>query len=284
MNDRLLLFISLGVSVVLGIIKGIVAFFTGSVAITASMIDSIMDSASTIVNIFFYNTSSLPADYEHPFGHGKFEALASILQGFFIGGTGFFVLYSSLVAWGNPIPLEYEEWGIGVMIIAILAPFFLSAFLKKNASKYSLILFAEEEHFASDALLNASVLVGILSSFFFHTSHIDALVGIIAALLIVWRAFELLKLSISVLLDEKLPEEIEEDIKTILSQNPDLQGWHELRTRRSGSELHADIHLEFTENILLKDAHKVADEIETQLLKKYPTMHLLTHFDIICPK
>lgn len=283
MTDRLLLLISLGLSLFLICIKAVASFFSGSVALWASTLDSIMDTVSTVINLFFHKASSFPADREHPFGHGKFEAVASLFQGVFILATGLWVLSSSLLSFWHPKEILHEEMGILVITIAIISPLFLVWFLKKNASQYSLILFSEGEHFASDAFLNISVLIGVLSSCFFHTSLIDSLVGIIASLIIVWRAVGLLRLSASVLLDEKLPEEIESDIIAILNRYSTIEGWHDLRTRRSGSEFHADVHLEFHENILLKDAHTIANGLEEQLFSKYPNLHILTHFDIFSP-
>jgi cation diffusion facilitator family transporter len=166
------------------------------------------------------------------------------------------------------------------MLVSIFAPMMLSWFLKKNASVQSLILFSEGEHFSSDAFLNASVLIGVISSLLFHTSIVDSFVGLIASAIILWRALLLLRISGSVLLDEKLPEDIESNIINVLKTHEGIEGWHDLRTRRSGSEFQADVHLEFHPDILLKDAHNVADELEKKLLKMYPTLHLLTHFDI----
>ncbi len=281
MNDRFLLIVSFGVSIFLACIKALISFFTGSVAMIASALDSVMDAFSTAMNIGFHKVSEHSADREHPFGHGKFEAIASTIQGLFILGSGLVVLYSSLLSFWNPKELLHEGWAIAVMVVSIFVPLLLSWFLKKNASLHSLILFAEGEHFSSDAFLNASVLIGVVSSLLFQTSVVDSFVGIIASAIILWRALLLLRLSGSVLLDEKLPDKIESHIIEVLNTHSGIEGWHNLRTRRSGSEFQADVHLEFRRDILLMDAHAVADNLEKKLMKIYPTLHLLTHFDIV---
>lgn len=280
MNDKILLWISLSVSFFLIIAKGVTAFITGSVALFSSMLDSFMDTFSTLMNVILYHESQKPADKEHPFGHGKFEGFAALLQSLFIMGSAVWIFSSAVSSLISPQNLESEGLGIFIMIISIITPIVLSWFLKKHASAHSLILEAEGEHFASDGILNASVLFGIFSSFLWNTSFIDSLVGIGAALFIFYRSITLLKTSISVLVDETLPHEIQEEIINILHQQKGILGWHNLRTRRSGSEFHADVHLEFPENILLKDAHGIAEKLENTLCQKYPNLIVLTHFDI----
>lgn len=281
------LWVSFFTSIFLFLGKSIIGFFSGSAALLASSVDSLMDSVSTMMNMFFLHYASAPADKEHPFGHGKFEAFAGLIQGIIIVIISLSLLlysvdnlFSDTNAGKNT---TFAFWGIMVVIFSIITPFFLSRFIKSQAEKsHSLVLEAEHSHFFSDTIMNAGVLLGLIISYFFEVSWVDSVIGILISFWLIWEISGLIKESFDVLVDAELPEKIQKKIQKILDQsvkNVEISGWHALRTRRSGSEYHIDVHFEFPENILLKDAHEISHHIEAEILDIFPNAIILTHFD-----
>ncbi len=303
-TNKKFLFFSFIISIFLALAKSIVGFFIGSSALIASSIDSIMDAVSTSINRFILNISSQPADFNHPFGHGKFEAFSGLLQSLFI-----IIISSSLFLYSvlNIIHLytspqtsdtienssssiifhDFQFLGIIIAILSIITPLLLSYYMKKQAKKSkSLVLEAEYSHFFADGLMNSGVLFGLIFSYFFEIYWVDSVIGIGIALWLIWGVKDLLIESFNVLTDKKLPCEIIQKIENILhkqinqTNTNNIQGWHDLQTRRSGSEYHINIHLEFEDNISLLDAHAKSDIIEEKIKNIFPNAVILTHFDL----
>ncbi len=301
-TNKKFLSISLILSIFLALAKSIIGFFIGSPALIASSIDSTMDAFSTSINRFILNISSKPADFEHPFGHGKFEAFSGLLQGIFVTITSLsLLLYSVIQIFQNTLPTEdlenassafvilqdFQILGILIIVISIITPLLLSYYMKKQAEKSkSLILEAEHSHFYADGLMNSGVLIGLLFSYFYNIYWIDSIIGIGIALWLIWNIKDLIIESFNVLTDKKLPCTIIKTLTTILDEekkNTDtnsIKGWHDLQTRRSGSEYHINIHLEFEDTTSLLNAHKQSDIIEEKIKKNYQNAIILTHFDL----
>ncbi len=301
-ENKKFLFFSLIISIFLVIAKSLIGFLIGSPALLASSIDSFMDAVSTSINRVILNISSKPADFKYPFGHGKFEAFSGLLQSLFIIIiSSILLIYSVLnilseffytedISKNNINQLqtyqEYQELGIIIVIISIITPLILSYYMKKQAKKSkSLVLEAEHSHFFADGLMNSGVLVGLIFSYYFEIIWVDSLVGIFIALWLIWDIKDLLFSSFDVLTDKKLSCDIIEKIKQILNKeitedNKTILGWHDLQTRRSGSEYHINIHLEFPDDTLLLTAHKKSDIIEEKIKKNFPNAIILTHFDL----
>ena len=285
LENKKVLWLSFFTSIFLFLGKSIVGFFSGSAALLASSVDNLIDSMSTLINMFFLSHASAPADKEHPFGHGKFEAFSGLIQGSIIVMLSLSLLVYSV----SQLFVEteknttFELLGMFVVILSIVAPFLLARFIKSQAEKsHSLVLEAEHSHFFADGIMNSGVLLGLIISYFFGVSWVDSVIGIIISFWLIWGIKGLLHESFQVLVDAELPEKTQKKIQKILDaslEKKEISGWHALRTRRSGSEYHIDVHFEFPENILLKEAHERSHGIEKEILKIFPNAVILTHFD-----
>ncbi len=303
-TNKKFLFFSLIISIFLALAKSIVGFLIGSPALMASSIDSIMDSISTSINRFILNISSQPADFDHPFGHGKFEAFSGLLQAMFITIISFLLLIYSVLDIFNIqnqrsnnvnvndssdflIFHNFQIIGILIVIVSIISPLVLSYYMKKQAKKSkSLILEAEHAHLFSDGIMNTGVLLGLISSYIFNIYWIDSVIGILISLWLIWNIKDLLIESFNVLTDKKLSCKIIKKITNILhnekinTDKKSIKGWHDLQTRRSGSEYHINIHLEFEDTTSLISAHEQSDIIEEKIKNIFPNAVILTHFDL----
>ncbi len=262
------------------LIKGIIGVLSGSLAIIASAVDSFFDMIVSVVNYFTIKAAAEPPDAEHPYGHGKFEAFAEFFQSLLIGGSGIFLATESVKRIINPAEISQENLAIGVMVFSFLITFFLVRFLKKSAKTTgSIVLKADMEHYRMDLLSNGAIVIGLGLSYFFNWSIIDGVLSLLVSLLIIKTSVDLFRESFVILTDREIEKTQREKIIKILNKCDSLDGWHELRTRRSGSSIHMDVHLEFPEEITLTYAHDKALILEEKILKVFPNMILLTHFD-----
>lgn len=273
--------VSIATATALAIVKSIIGISIGSLAIIASAADSILDIASSSVNFYAIRKSEEPPDENHPFGHSKFESLATFLQSIFIMLSGIYILYKAYEKVTSDIPITNLNAGIGIMLLSIIATFTLSKFLKRVAdSERSQVLKADALHYEIDLLTNGGVLISLVVIKFTNFIIIDAIVSVLISFYII---FEALKLSFEVskdLLDAELPEEDLLQIQKIINNLNDSHiDYHNLRTRRAGSKKFVDMHLTLCRNLPLIEAHDISDQIEAAIKSEINDIDVIIHLD-----
>ena len=150
---------------ILIVAKLIAWYLTGSVSLLASLVDSVMDSIASLINLFAIRYSLQPADEEHRFGHGKAEPLAGLAQAAFIAGSAIFLTLHSIDRLRDNQQLEQIGIGIGVMVLAIVMTVVLLAIQRYVIRKTnSTAIRADSLHYATDLLTNLSILLALYLS------------------------------------------------------------------------------------------------------------------------
>ena len=280
-NSRAAL-LAVAVATVLTVAKFTLALVTGSLAVLASAVDSLLDISITAVNYFTIQAAARPPDADHRYGHGKFEAFASLIQAILIVLSGSYLGYLAIMRLLSPAALEYETWGLAVMAISMLASGLLAWYLARVVRRTdSMVLRAEAANFRADTLANLAVIIGLGIVSFTGNTTADAVVSLLMAGYIIFSAWSLLVECYDVLTDRELPDEVRRQIIGVIESTASdvVQGWHQLRTRRAGSQLHIDFHLHFIKGISLYDAHAATDVIEKKLEASFPDATVLIHLD-----
>tara|TARA_R110002050_G_scaffold1244_4_gene8605 strand:+ start:39176 stop:40069 length:894 start_codon:yes stop_codon:yes gene_type:complete len=271
---------SVATAIVLIVTKIGAWFITDSVSILATLIDSSLDVLASLVNLVAVRHALQPADREHRFGHGKAEALAGMGQAMFIAGSAVLLLLQAAGRMINPQPMSAGlEIGIGVMVFSMVATLALISY-QQYVIKHtnSTAIKADRLHYKTDLLVNASVIVALLLTFY-GWSGFDAVFAIGIALFILYSAWDIVKESIDLLMDHELPDEDRERIRAIVLKHPDTQGLHDLRTRRSGTMIFIQLHLELDSTLSLSAAHKIADQVERELSELFTDVEVIIHED-----
>jgi len=271
---------SVSTALILILVKVIAWFITDSVSVLATLLDSSLDVLASIVNLFAVRHALQPADKEHRFGHGKAEALAGMGQAMFIAGSAGFLLLQAIGRLLHPQEITAGlEVGVGVMLFSIIATMMLISFqtyVIKHTN--STAIKADALHYKTDLLVNASVIVALLLSFY-GWGYFDALFGIGIALFILYSAWEIVKESIDLLMDHELPDEDRAKIRRTVIKHPGVQGLHDLRTRRSGTRIFIQLHLELDSTLTLAAAHIIADDVEKELESLFVDAEVIIHED-----
>jgi len=271
---------SVSTALILILVKVVAWFITDSVSVLATLLDSSLDVLASIVNLIAVRHALQPADKEHRFGHGKAEALAGMGQAMFIAGSAGFLLLQAVGRLIHPQEITAGlEVGVGVMLFSIVATMILISF-QKYVIKHtnSTAIKADALHYRTDLLVNASVIVALLLSFY-GWGYFDALFGIGIAIFILYSAWEIVKESIDLLMDHELPDEEREKIRHLVIKYPGVQGMHDLRTRRSGTRIFIQLHLELDSTLTLAAAHIIADDVEKELEKFFQDAEVIIHED-----
>jgi ferrous-iron efflux pump FieF len=277
---RLATYASVTTAFVLIIAKVIAWFITDSVSILATLIDSSLDVLASLLNMVAVHHALQPADREHRFGHGKAEALAGMGQSMFIAGSAGILLLQALSRILRPQDISAGlEIGVGVMIFSIIATMMLMTF-QRYVIKHtdSTAIKADALHYKTDLLVNGSVIVALFLTFY-GWAHFDAIFAIAIAIFILYSAWHIIRESIDLLMDHELPDEEKQKIRAVVLQHPKTRGFHDLRTRRSGTTVFIQLHLELDATLSLFDAHAIADEVDLQLVKLFPDVEVIIHED-----
>ncbi|MDO7787952.1 cation diffusion facilitator family transporter, partial [Desulforamulus aquiferis] len=218
----------------------------GSAAVISEAIHSGLDLIAAIIAFLAVRQSGKPADEKHPYGHGKFENLASIIEALLIiaAAIGIFVQAVPRLLRGGG---EIHSLGLGaaVMVISALVNIVISRILIKTGKETeSPALIADGWHLRTDVYTSLGVLFGLGAIYLTGYTILDPIIAIGVGLLIVKAAVDLIKDSLGSMLDTSLPREEEEVIKTILAgYSGQFIEYHGLRTRKSGQYRHVDLHL-----------------------------------------
>lgn len=269
------------VTTALVLIAGKIAawLMTGSVSVMASLVDSMLDAAASIINLVAVRYSLMPPDSDHRFGHGKAEPLAGLGQAAFIAGSAVFLTLQAIERLLHPQPLQDLAVGIGVMVFAIAATLVLVMIQRYVIARTnSTAIRADSLHYFTDLITNMSTIVALVLAYL-GWPGVDPWFALGIAAYILYSALQIGIEAVQLLMDRELPENEKEQIIEIAHRHPAVRGVHDLRTRRSGQTYFIQFHLEFDGAMSLQDAHAVSDEVFFDLKKAFPNADVIIHED-----
>lgn len=263
------------------LLKLIAGMITGSVAILTEAVHSSIDLVASIVAFFSVRKADEPADESHRYGHEKIENLAAAIEGILILIGSAAIGFEAIRHLVNHGRIASVGLGIGVISISLVANVGVSLRLRRTAAQTgSPALAGDAAHLGTDALTSAAVLIGLVLVDLTGAQWIDPVVALAVALVVVTTGVRLLSQASRVLVDEALPadevEAIRSEIEAFASRG--AVGYHELRTRRAGARRYIDLHVQFRHGTSLETAHglahKLQDLIEARLQRTDVLIHL----------
>lgn len=267
------------VATLLLIIKIFAWWYTGSVSILAALVDSLVDIAASLTNLWVVRYSLQPADKEHAFGHGKAESLAALAQSMFISGSALFLFLTGIQHLVTPEPMRAPLVGVIVTMAALVTTLMLVTFQRWVVRKTrSQAVRADMLHYQSDVMMNGAILVALALSWY-GLHRADALFALGIGVWILYSALRMGYEAVQALLDRALPDEERQAIVEIISAWPGVRGAHDLRTRQSGPTRFIQLHLEMEDNLPLVQAHLIAEQVEQAILFRFPGSDVIIHQD-----
>jgi ferrous-iron efflux pump FieF len=271
---------SVGTALLLGLLKGYAAWQTGSVAVLASLADSLLDLVASLVTLGGVHWAAQPADQEHRFGHGKAEALAALFQVGVIAVSAVAILVRAVERLSAGQPTGDPEYGIGVSAIAILATLALTRYQAMVVKKTgSIAIGTDRVHYTSDLMLNGAVIAALVLESYAGIRGADAVFGIAIAFWLMFGAWRASIAAIDQLMDKEWPEAKRRQFVEVAARHPELIGLHDLRTRTSGSKDFVQFHMWMNPAITVREAHDVVEALERELGEEFPGTEILIHID-----
>ncbi|SPF49884.1 Cation diffusion facilitator family transporter [Candidatus Desulfosporosinus infrequens] len=265
---------------VLVILKLVVGFYTGAVSIISEAAHSAVDLLAAMIAFYAVSKADLPPDENHAYGHGKIENLSGAIEAVLIIVAAIWIVYEAgAKLTGNYVP-EFLEYGIVVMILSMVANYWVSSQLYKVAKQTgSHALEADALHLRADIWTSAGVLVGLLIIKITGLAWIDPVIGILVAGVVFKAGYGMTKKSLYELTDVSLPLEEEQLIINVINSHTEVISFHKLRTRRSGSRRLIDMHLILFKDMHLNKAHMVCDQIEAEIKEQLQYCDVVIHIE-----
>jgi cation diffusion facilitator family transporter len=273
--------ISVIVASSLALMKLFAGIVTGSMAVIASAVDSLLDILMSSVNFVAIRKAEKPADECHPFGHGKFETVATLIQAFVITISGSWIIFESTRRLIQGSQLQKLEGGVTVLLISLLVSIGISRYLKRIAKETdSSALEADSLHFSMDVYTNLALMVGLIFVRITNIPWLDPALSIGVGLYIMVEAFRLVRHGMRDVLDEELPVGVRESVTTLIeSHREQLVDYRNLRTRRAGSQKFMDLEMIVCRHLSVEEAHDIADNLEQQIKKNINGADVTIHIE-----
>lgn len=260
--------------------KAYAALQTSSMAMLGSLADSSLDLVASLIVLLAVRIAAAPADHEHRFGHGKAEALAALVQVILITLSATFIGFRAIQRLLSGAQTAEAELGIGVSVIAMVLTVALITYQRHVVRRTgSLAIGTDRLHYASDLLLNGSVIAALVLDQFARLTGADAVFGLLIALWLAWGAWKASSHALDQLMDREWPDELRERFLAAAKEYPELAGLHDLRTRSSGTHYFAQFHVWVPADWTVREAHDRLDAVEEELQKRFPGTEILIHVD-----
>lgn len=271
---------SIAVALFLIALKAWAALQTSSMAMLGSLADSTLDLVASLVVLLGVRVAAMPADREHRFGHGKAEALAALVQVIIISISALFIGFESVRRLASGAQTSAAELGIGVSLAAIAATVALIAYQRYVIRRTGSVAIATDRlHYASDLMLNASVIAALALDQYAGLVGADAAFGLLIALWLARGAWLSSSNALDQLMDREWPDELREQFLAATRDYPELAGLHDLRTRTSGTQHFAQFHVWVPADWTVREAHERLDRVELRLRERFPGTEILIHVD-----
>ena len=260
------------VNVVLMTLKLFFGYWGHSDALVADGYHSMSDFATDFIVLIFVGIAYKKADEEHPYGHGKFETMASVLIGLILMIVAIALAYggieSLIKALKGEILPKPDIWTLIIAFVSIVSKEWLFRYTRKEGCRIdSSALKANAWHHRSDAISSVATLVGVAAAIFLGEKWriLDPIASVLIALFIAYSAVEICRPAVEELLEVSLPENQLEQVKAIIRETPGVRSWHRLRTRRNGHSFVLDTHIKVDPDITVREGHAIASLAEKRL-------------------
>jgi cation diffusion facilitator family transporter len=274
-------------AILLTTLKVAVGLATNSLGILSEAAHSGLDLVAAGITFWAVRISGQPADREHTYGHGKFENLSALLETLLLLATCVWIVYEAVsrLFFQNEVVVDPNLWAFLVVGISMVVDFSRSRALRRTARKYgSQALEADALHFSTDIWSSGVVLgglIGVLAAGELGVPWLmqaDSVAALGVTGIIVWVSLRLGKKSVDDLLD-RIPDDLQEKVATAAAGVPGVEHVTQVRMRRSGAELFADVTLIVDHAVALERAHHIADQTEAAVRAILPGADVVVHVE-----
>lgn len=275
------IYVGLVVNIVLALFKLIGGVLGNAQALFSDGLNSLSDVLISIMMVLALSIATKKPDYDHPYGHEKFEGLAYFLLGIIFSITAGWIFISSItsivktVSIGRAdIPQTFTIWvALGALIMKLALSFLFRYYGKKHENP---TIQADAKNHLLDVYATFASLIGIVLSRWFI--YFDAIASIIIGVFILKLAIQVLLESVSYLTDQSPKPEVVSEISTVIKAVEGVLSIDDLKVRKHMTQKYVDVEIGVNASLTLKEAHKIAETVHHRVEDVYPdVIHCMVH-------
>ncbi len=261
-------------------IKLVAYFISNSVALLSDALESIVNIAASGLMLFSVCVSERAPDSSHKYGHEKIEDISSLVEGVFIIVAAFLIIHAAAGRLFESAELFKLDFAIGISMFATALNAGLSWLLLKTAKSCgSTALEGDAKHLFSDVISTVGVWIGLFVAQLTGWRFLDSILAFVVAALIVRMGVGLVLKSSNRLMDQSCIAEEEKIIEVLGRHSFQFIDFHDLKTRRHGNQVFAELHLSVNGSLSVKVAHDLTDQLEEELKEEQPNVNLTIHVE-----
>ena len=255
-------------------------WISGSVALLSDALESIVNILASIMMFASVVISEQPPDDDHRYGHQKIENISCLIEGILVIIAGLLIGRAALGRLFNPVTLGSLNYAVIISLFATSLNGLLSWLLMRTAEKTSsLALEGDAKHLLSDVISSVGVAIGLFIGQRLGIPVLDPVMALIVAVVVLNMGVGLIRKSGGGLMDESC-EETEEEIRRIMDlHNNSFVDYHDLKTRKSGDQIFAELHLSLDGSLSVQEAHDFTDHLEEDVRDELPHVNLTIHIE-----
>lgn len=257
--------LAIATNLALFVIKVLVGFLSGSIALIADGIHSLSDMVTDFAVLLGYHFGSKEPDQEHPYGHGRIETFSAGFIALVLVFIGSVMIHQAAIA---IVREKVAEPGIAVLIVALISVVTKELLFRRTkrvaVESHSSALYANAWHHRSDAISSIAVVIGFVSVRWGY-AHGDHVAAIAIGLMIILVGVKIIGGCLHELTESAVDEGTIEHIKHIVNANEQIRQWHKLRSRTVGREVFLDLHILVDPGLNVAAAHEIAESLEKAL-------------------
>ena len=272
--------VSVAVNLILSTAQIAIGVLAKSQGLIADGIHSLSDLVADFVVLFASHHSQKDADENHPYGHQRFENAASLILGLLLIAVGLGMVWTAILKLESPeMIVRVQSIALWVAALALCAKELLFRYMLAVAKRIkSSMLIANAWHARSDAASSLVVSVGIIGNLAGYPI-LDPIAALIVGLMILKMGWEFAWDALHDLMDRSIDEIELTAIRQTLLETPGVSGVHDLRTRKMGDMIIADVHLEVDATLTVEAGHDIAVDARRRVLLRHRVLNLMTHVD-----
>ena len=256
------------VALLLVLVKFMIGVASGSVAVLASAIDSLLDMIISVFNFFAIKKSEEKATDRFQYGKGKVQAIAAVIEGTVITLSGFYIIYEAIKKAINGGETTLVNPAIMVMLFSIGVTFLLVEYLMGVAKQTdNIVIKSDALHYKTDLITNGVILFSLVIVSLTGWDMVDAIFGFGIGIYIIYSAYWIIEEGVYILLDHALDIEVVNKIESKINEHPLVNSHHWLKTRTDGSNNYVEFHLVLEPDMTLLEAHRISDQIEERIMQ-----------------
>lgn len=280
-NTNSLAAITVAVGVVVLALKFGAWYLTGSVALWSDALESLVNIATAVATFAAVRYGAMPADANHPYGHGKAEYFSVVLEGVFIIIAAIAIFRAAYAGFFAPHVIDAPVEGLAVTVVAsAINGAWAWVLVREGRKRSSPALAADGIHLFTDVATSVGVVLGLILALATGYFALDSILAALVALNILWAGWRVIRMSIGGLMDEAVAPATLERIRLLISQNADgaIEA-HDIRTRRAGHATFIEFHLVVPGTMPVSQSHDICDRIERALKAEVANATITIHVE-----